>query len=597
MTVANRNITLVDSSGNVLIGTQPSAASLPVVLASDQANIPSLLTATQATSFSPDPQSDLAGTGTGVVDASGNLQTRGQVLSDEGSLREDFSGTSLTTALTGTLTFTNGSTTVTGTGTLFTAELSDDYYIKKTADSETLYVRIDSVNDDLTLTLATPYAGTTATTTAVKSVWATTTTGGTITVSNSEVLLAASTANGNVVKITHSGDYLPYTLNTRSRITQRVANQTGIIGFQNTTTGKQAIVVFDGTSNTTLKFRTSSSSAAADIQETSITLSTGLDTSQTIAYQIDLSSNVAVLSINGNAAATHSNHIPGPYDSMDIVASLSNTAVVTATTLAIDLIYFCNLDQLQIANAFVGEPIKVIVTASTSAAGFSPGYVTTAAQTLAAIRATAYAEQAANAQRSIVSSSANDTNTAGTGARTVKITFFDVTGAGPYTETVALNGTTAVNMTSTNVCFIERMEVVTVGSTLSNVGTISLKAATAGGGATIGSIAATDNQTFWAHHYVPLGKTVYITDASASHNGTTVGSGGLFIIKAQLTTVANSVEKQITDFLRLYGQSSTVPRNYGTPIQVSGPARITMYVTPETASSTVYRGSFDYYDQ
>jgi hypothetical protein len=228
-------------------------------------------------------------------------------------------------------------------------------------------------------------------------------------------------------------------------------------------------------------------------------------------------------------------------------------------------------------------------------ANFTFGDITTAALTRVLVNRTAYTEQTTNAQRSIASASANDT-AAGTGARTVKITYFDQTGAGPFTETVTLNGITYVNTVATNICFIEQIDVITAGSTGSNVGILTLKAATAGGGATIGTVNATNNQTFWTHHYVATGKTCNITGISSGHNGTTVGSGALFTLNAQPIGVANAVETQVSDFVRLYGQTSTFSRNYTSPIKVVGPARIRAYVTPETASSTIYRCAFDFFE-
>lgn len=227
-------------------------------------------------------------------------------------------------------------------------------------------------------------------------------------------------------------------------------------------------------------------------------------------------------------------------------------------------------------------------------ADFAFGDVTLAAIAQAFVRRTAYTEQTTNAQRSIASASANDT-AAGTGARTIQITYLDSTGAGPYTETVTLNGTSYVNTVATNICFIEQMEVLTAGSGLTNAGILTLKAATAGGGATIGTINAGDRQTFWAHHYVPVGKEANITGISVSHNGTTVGSGGVFVVKSQKIGVTNAIETQVTDFVRLYGQSSTFARVYTSPVKVAGPAKLFLYVTPESASSFVYRGSIDFF--
>jgi hypothetical protein len=228
-------------------------------------------------------------------------------------------------------------------------------------------------------------------------------------------------------------------------------------------------------------------------------------------------------------------------------------------------------------------------------ADFSNGDITAASTSRAAVRRTAYTEQTSNAQRSVLSGSANDT-AAGTGARTMRITYLDSTGAGPFTEDITLNGTTPVNTVATNICFIESMEILTVGSGGANAGLISLRATTAGGGATVGTIATGDNQTFWAHHYVPSGRECNITGLYVNHSGTTVGSGAVFAIFSLPIPGANMVEKQISDSHRLYGQSSTVPRAYISPLKVQGPARLTTYVTPETSSSTVYRASMDFFE-
>jgi hypothetical protein len=244
----------------------------------------------------------------------------------------------------------------------------------------------------------------------------------------------------------------------------------------------------------------------------------------------------------------------------------------------------------------VDETGGLVTTALTGfGADFAFGDVTLAVIAQAVVRRTAYTEQTTNAQRSIASASANDSS-AGTGARTVKITYLDSTGAGPFTETVTLNGTTYVNTVATNICYIEQMDVLTVGSTGSNVGILTLKAATAGGGATIGTINATDRQTFWAHHYVPTGKESNITGVSVSHNGTTVGSGGVFVVKSQMLNSSIAAETQLTDFIRLYGQSSTFARSYTSPVKISGPARLLLYVTPESSTSVVFRGAIDYFE-
>jgi len=243
----------------------------------------------------------------------------------------------------------------------------------------------------------------------------------------------------------------------------------------------------------------------------------------------------------------------------------------------------------------------------TSNTFFRFGNVTTSSTNAAKVEATTYTEQSTGAQRSMSSSSALDTS-AGTGARTVAIVWYDSSGNGPNTETVTLNGTTAVATVSTTMCFIESMKVVTVGSTGSNQGTITLFVNAAGGGGTIGTIGTGTigganttivgtNQTYWAHHYVPNGKTFHLTGQNIGSTSTTVGGGGFFTLYAQPVPVANQPVEQVADNLVLYGQSSTATRNYNSPVNVVGPSRITLWVSPNTSSNQTYFGSFDYFEQ
>jgi len=72
--------------------------------------------------------------------------------------------------LTGTLTFTNGSTTVTGSGTQFTSELSVGDYIRSTdgTNGGTWY-KVTGISDDTTLTINTSFKESTHSATAVRN--------------------------------------------------------------------------------------------------------------------------------------------------------------------------------------------------------------------------------------------------------------------------------------------------------------------------------------------------------------------------------------------------------------------------------------------
>jgi hypothetical protein len=239
--------------------------------------------------------------------------------------------------------------------------------------------------------------------------------------------------------------------------------------------------------------------------------------------------------------------------------------------------------------------ISVTTATPNSTPNLAFGDVALAAITTAAIRRTTYTEPSANFQGSIVSSSAADTS-AGTGARTVRIYYVDATGATAGTEDVTLNGTTNVNLVTTTKCFIEKIAVLTVGSGLANAGTITLRTGLAGGGAIVGTIAVGDNQTFWAHHYVVTGQTCNITGQLVGSNVTNTSGSCVGFLRSQVLNAANQVEKQVSDFVIVAGLDSAVYRSYNSQIKVTGPARITQYVTTATGSAFTYRGSFDAYD-
>lgn len=245
--------------------------------------------------------------------------------------------------------------------------------------------------------------------------------------------------------------------------------------------------------------------------------------------------------------------------------------------------------------------IQTTVTGSTATTGVAFGRVLYggSAGVLTPVRLTAYTEQTTNFTGSVKSSSVNDTS-AGTGARTVTITYYDQTGAGPLTETVTLNGTTAVNLVNTKHCFIEKMVVATVGSTGSNAGTITLFTGAAGAGTAVGTIAfgnivstAGDNETQWAHHYVAASKTASLFTLIG---GTTGNQTGLVFLKTEFPLTANATENQSSDYLVVALNVSSISRLLANPIKVAGFARVTMYVI-SNGTNTNFFGSFDYSEQ
>jgi hypothetical protein len=243
--------------------------------------------------------------------------------------------------------------------------------------------------------------------------------------------------------------------------------------------------------------------------------------------------------------------------------------------------------------------IPVTFTPADARTGVSGAFLTLGggtAGTLVLLRATTYTEPAAAAQRSIASASANDT-AAGTGARTVRIAYFDNSGNGPLFETVTLNGTTTVNTVATDIRFIESMEVITAGSLLANAGIITLYGATGGGGGTVGSIgigtiiaSVGDNRTIWAHHYIAAGYTAQLSTFSLGIQSGGGNTSGRFLIRMTQPLVANSADVTVGDVVLVNG---SYLRQFQYPLEEPGFARLTAYCIPAVNNCTV-AASFDW---
>ncbi len=302
------------------------------------------------------------------VDPFGNLSIRGPVLTDEGSLRDHFVGSSLTTTLTGTATFTNGSTNVTGSGTTFTTQVLVGQYVKLSADSETAYAQVASIQSSTQLTLVTTYTGSSSGAAAVVSNWATTTgSGGSFTVASSIVSIVNGLGNGTTTYLRRKIDYAPLACSILASFASGVANQVAFAGLMDVPGAptQQAIVQWDGALPTNqVRFITSAATGAAETQTTLVTLPIGLVVTQELEYLITLTITSATLIIRApNQFAAFSQttselHIPLPYTVMSAVAGLTNNAAVgSSATLNVDTIFLNNSDRLEIANSFTGEPV------------------------------------------------------------------------------------------------------------------------------------------------------------------------------------------------------------------------------------------------
>lgn len=166
----------------------------------------------------------------------------------------------------------------------------------------------------------------------------------------------------------------------------------------------------------------------------------------------------------------------------------------------------------------------------------------------------------------VFSSSANDTNSSGSGARTVRITGLESFASTSYTqETLNLNGLTAATSSNTYVRIL-KVEVLTAGSTGSNEGTITCRHTTTttnifdvmqiGDNASLNAVCTVPGSK------VGLLKRLSITQTFAANNGICVIS-----LYRKDGNVANSAYRR--DKVYAMGPGVNVPIEFDPPIVFS----------------------------
>jgi hypothetical protein len=200
-----------------------------------------------------------------------------------------------------------------------------------------------------------------------------------------------------------------------------------------------------------------------------------------------------------------------------------------------------------------------------------------------------YAEPGSEAQRSVVSTNANDTD-GGTGVNSVRIVY--LTSAYVLkSEDVILNGTTAVNTVATDIRFIEDMYSIKGADA---AGAVKLMSATGGGGSEVAGIGTATQQAFFCHHYVPAGKKAWVIEWGASEDDEVA-----YKLKGQGRFGANLVDR-ILDLRKLFG--ITVPPgdlsfvHARRALAVPEKSYVRVTVVPNQATATVIRGHMDIWE-
>lgn len=206
------------------------------------------------------------------------------------------------------------------------------------------------------------------------------------------------------------------------------------------------------------------------------------------------------------------------------------------------------------------------------------------------LSARAYVEQASEAQRSVVSSSAQD-KSGGSGAFKVRITY--LTSAYVLkTEDVTLNGTGAVDTVATDIRFIEKFQVVQGAAA---AGAIKIMTATGGGGSEFCGIGVGTYDSFLCHHYVPAGRSGFVQGWSLTSDDE---------VKAKLmgrATYASNVVDEHWDLVNMMGVATPpgflqFAKNLSA-IFYGEKAYIRLTVVPNQATSTTIRGDLLLWEQ
>jgi hypothetical protein len=296
------------------------------------------------------------------VDSQGNMLTRSST--DEGSCREPFDGSAIGFSV-GTITLTNGADTITGSDLTV---LERNSYIKLSADAESSWVQVLSIDTPTTGRLYSNYTGTGGTGAVIQSNYKPITgTGGSIGVASSLCTIGAGTTINQFTGISKEIDYGPLTQIVIASISQRIVNQNIYIGLQNDPTAptKYARFNFSGATNTAAVFETtdirSGTPSGADIETTSFTLPDGLTTASNLRYKIEITSEFARAYVNDKLVAQHFNNIPAHYNVMDMVCGIMNggSSPASNTNLILDSYSVANYNSFKTSIASDVEKIVV----------------------------------------------------------------------------------------------------------------------------------------------------------------------------------------------------------------------------------------------
>lgn len=306
------------------------------------------------------------------VDTNGNLITRGPTLTDEGTFRAMFAGTSLLYSL-GSVTVSGS--TVTGTFTDAQDVRVGDYF-KFDADAETAYVQITDVSPT-TLTLASNYSGASSGAASRSKFKTKALTGTTQSVTSGQFVIASGTGGTTgQTSISRKVDYLPMSFKASYAIGQRAVNQVGWLGVRDdaaTFTNHRfyAAFIFSGTTAGSVSVISGYNPAGApgtgEKDQFTVTLPGGLSETSANEYRIDILSDGVYFYVNDTFVAKCTKHIPPPYATLTAGFWLDIQGATSASNHTLDYITVKNHNVVE-TNIFGRESLVATKFASPTTA-------------------------------------------------------------------------------------------------------------------------------------------------------------------------------------------------------------------------------------
>ena len=325
-----------------------AAAPMPVAAVGSEAN------------FLPGYEGPAPTAGRLNIEPDGALQTRAQVLTDEGTFRVNFANSSLAVSI-GSPTragnvFTGGSL---GGATL---DLHVGDFVKYDADPESAWCQVLSMTG--TSVTVDGYTGSASSGAASRAlVKPTTGSGGTISVASGQLTIASGTTASSKTGISRPVDYAPLVFRARLSLSQRIANQDFVAGLEEDAATPRwfARVRFTGTTNTVVQCETGRNpTGAPTASEQQLTTLTVAATTNLQEMRIEVLTESVRFCVDGMCVAEHTTVIPSQHDELAAVAYWTNTGTpATSSNAVVDFVTAKNHNKIEIGVTSDREKIAV----------------------------------------------------------------------------------------------------------------------------------------------------------------------------------------------------------------------------------------------